>query len=463
MFAVAFVFFYGLGFPAWAGDDLRVGPVLHLEDCVVRGIAVSHRIAERKQVVEQSKKEVIIARSRMLPRVTAQIEKSKIENTFASGPADSDYQDQTINSASVRLTQVLFSGLSLLQGYKKAKVVHELRKAETHLETMNVVLDIQTAFLRYLKAKEEKNRLEHSVERLQKNVAMAEDFFRERLVSQAELLQARVDLEEAKQELERATASVLTSLGTLNSLLDFPPYAKVKYVGRLLSFPVDIPISLEECLWFGLTRRPEIVVLEKNIEAAEKDVKIAFGETLPRVEASVSYVEYGRDYKEPGYFYGYPYDRDQTNHYWNASIRLFWSFGLGGEEFYRVNSARIEVMRLRERLAEVKRSVQVEIGNQYRWVEEARRRIGMSQKTVELAQKAYMQAEERFRLGVGSLMDLLDAQARLTRAEASRNQAYLDFQLSLARLYHAMGLRNDSLIPSKARNLLILAERNKGG
>jgi outer membrane protein TolC len=46
---------------------------------------------------------------------------------------------------------------------------------------------------------------------------------------------------------------------------------------------------------------------------------------------------------------------------------------------------------------------------------------------------------------LSTIQNLLDAQDRLTRAEANHNQARLDYQRALADLYFAMGARNYAL------------------
>lgn len=435
-----FVFFLCSERFLWGGE-LK----LDLRESVVRGVTVSHRIEEARKQLERREEEVGISRSALLPRATMQIGGTRIDSIMSTGPSDPDYNDQTIKSASAQLRQILFAGGSLVSDYLRAKLMKEYAEAQLQQVILDVVYDVQRAFLEFLKAQEEERRLELSVERLKQNVEIAKAYFDEGLVTQAEFLQAKVDLENAMQQLERARADTETARQNLNSLLDIPLDQKVIYTGRLKDFPLTIPFDLKECMRIGLEKRPEKVALQKAAEAAQKEVYVARGGLLPRVEAVVSYTEFGRDYKEPGYFYGIPYDRDQTNHYWSAAIQMNWSLGLGGEEVYRIRAAQREVDRLRERMLEMDRTIGLGIENAYVRVEEAKRRIKMAEETVSLAEEAYRQAQAQFMHGVSSLITVLDAQERLSRSEASRNQAYLDFQLALARLFREMGLRQDDL------------------
>jgi outer membrane protein len=55
-----------------------------------------------------------------------------------------------------------------------------------------------------------------------------------------------------------------------------------------------------------------------------------------------------------------------------------------------------------------------------------------------------MQSERLIRQ-VGTIQALLNAQDRLTRADANQNQAMLDYQLALKDLYYSMGVKNYAL------------------
>lgn len=62
-----------------------------------------------------------------------------------------------------------------------------------------------------------------------------------------------------------------------------------------------------------------------------------------------------------------------------------------------------------------------------------------------MAKENYNQAFKRFKLLVGGITEVLDAQARLTRAEQDLNEAIFDYNISLVRLYYSMGKLSENI------------------
>jgi outer membrane protein TolC len=62
-----------------------------------------------------------------------------------------------------------------------------------------------------------------------------------------------------------------------------------------------------------------------------------------------------------------------------------------------------------------------------------------------LASETHERAQKRFESRVGTIIELLDAQERLTRAQINLSQARADYQTALANLLYAMGERNAGL------------------
>ena len=75
----------------------------------------------------------------------------------------------------------------------------------------------------------------------------------------------------------------------------------------------------------------------------------------------------------------------------------------------------------------------------YIGVVEAAERIGATEKAVESAQENLRLAQGRYDAGVGTILDLTDAQLALTNAEADQVRALTDHKLALASLDRFVG------------------------
>jgi outer membrane protein TolC len=75
-------------------------------------------------------------------------------------------------------------------------------------------------------------------------------------------------------------------------------------------------------------------------------------------------------------------------------------------------------------------------------LQEAADRISVAKKSVVAAEEAYRMAVARYQAQVGTNTDVLNAQERLSMAEAQLSQALADYGTALSALYVAMGEKN---------------------
>jgi len=71
---------------------------------------------------------------------------------------------------------------------------------------------------------------------------------------------------------------------------------------------------------------------------------------------------------------------------------------------------------------------------------EAKKRIAGQEKNIDQAQKAVRIAQTRFKSGVGTQLELLDAQVAMTRAQTNYAQAMYDYLVAKADWQYAVGL-----------------------
>jgi outer membrane protein TolC len=103
----------------------------------------------------------------------------------------------------------------------------------------------------------------------------------------------------------------------------------------------------------------------------------------------------------------------------------------------RQSEASVEQARLR--LQQVQRQVMADVVNALEGVAHAAKEVAMAEQAVEAYQKALEGEREKYRLGVGSLVDVLTIEDRLTGALQSQVSAAESYAVALAELRHATG------------------------
>lgn len=424
-------------------EDVEV-PSYTMEESIDRALEENPRIRAAESEVSKAESAVGTSRSEYFPTLSLQSYTQSLNSVRAKGPTDEDYIDQQVNVAGIRLSQTLFEGFTVFNRHQRAVLQKELAEAEKSMAEKDMVLEIQERFLELLKAREDVESLKDSVNRLEVNLEAAKAFSERQMLPYSEVLQARVDLEDARQELSQAENKVETMRGELNIFLGFPPEQKVNYRGELARGE-DFEFTMPECIDIAYQHRPEILIAKKSIKMAEKEKAVAEGGYSPRLSADADYYYRDKDYDEPGTSMGQTYDRDQTNTHWSVTLRLDWEFDLGGGQVYRNREAFHELERLRRQRKDTRNRVAAQVRTKYLNLREADGRIESTNEAVKAAREAYSRSEKRFRVNIGTISELLDAQARLSRAESNHHQAVADYMLSLAGLNRAMGKKDRSL------------------
>ena len=163
-------------------------------------------------------------------------------------------------------------------------------------------------------------------------------------------------------------------------------------------------------------------------------VKLTKSEYFPAVNAVGHYERYGDKPRVDGS----PY-KDQEN--WYIMGVASWNFWEWGRTKNRVDASRSRENQMAYALDNVKDQVDLDVKNAWLTLHEAEKQVAVAQKAIEQAEENYRISRERYREQVGTSTDVLDAQTLQTRAKSDYFNALSDYNMSIARLERAMGVR----------------------
>ncbi|MCF8106669.1 MAG: TolC family protein [Desulfohalobiaceae bacterium] len=429
-----------------AASNPEVPESLTMVESVRYGLNNNPNIRAAEFEIKKSASDIGQARSQFLPRLTSSGEIQKLESISAEGPTQEEAISQNFSSLAIQVVQPLFAGLSNLNSYQKAKMQKELSRQEKDRRELRLILDIQTNFLKLLKAREDVETLAKTVRRLEVNVESAQAYQRQELVPYYQVLQAEVELADAQQELSQARNSVAKLGFTLNSLLNIPVGSDTRYQGRLADFERDFSYSYEQALSRALKKRPEMQSARLQVDIALEQMDVERGKFFPRLDLVGGYTITDRDFSETGTnIVGEAVERDQRNEYWSVGIRLNWDLFSGASKIHQYQKVGYELRRMRSKVQDIENQINNQVRSSHISFQEAKERIVSTRKAVQAAREGFARAEKNLQLGLGTIPELLDAQARLRRAEGNWNKARGDQLLAKAQLYFSMGIPNKGL------------------
>jgi outer membrane protein TolC len=241
----------------------------------------------------------------------------------------------------------------------------------------------------------------------------------EGVLMDADLLQAEAELQGAQaarifaEQMEvDARARLGVFLGWENDVLPVP-------VDDLTPPDTDTEGALDGAV--SIDARADLRALESRLEAAEARARGASRSWAPALEA------FGR-----GAVHSASLDDFQEN--WTVGVQLRWPVFTG----FGISAARDQA-RAGVRAAELERSqalseARAEFDEARRGVASARRRVQAMDAAAQSAAEARRLVELRFREGLATTVDLLQAEARLTDMRAGAVDALADYHLAVARL-----------------------------
>lgn len=349
-------------------------------------------------------------------------------------------QDPELFTWRVSLTQNVFSGFATLADYQKAALQEESSRAGINQARLELIRTVQEHFFTYLKAQRNVLSAKDSLDRLRSQRESSQAFYAVGVSPRIEVLQADVDVSTAESALLIAENTVETERARLNTLLLLPLNASVEYTGKLAYVPFSR--SLENCLDQAYRQRPDLIIAEKAVQIAEKDIVKAKSGFYPTVTAQAGWGTLGND----AFASGSSNARARFSE-WSVGIYSEWPIFEWGKTFFQTRQATYNKSKVRAEADNRRQEVGFLVKERLLAMSEAAKRIKVAQKAVEQANEAYRMAAARYRQQVGTMTDVLDAQAKLSLADASLAGSLAEYNIALSSLYAEIGEENPGLAP----------------
>jgi outer membrane protein len=281
-----------------------------------------------------------------------------------------------------------------------------------------------------------------AVDRAELNLKSAKGFFDVGTRPKFDVTRAEVDVANARVNLIRAQNAVSLARIGLNQAMGIAINAPTRIKDILAYEPVQF--DRDTLVAEALRQRPEYKQARLRSDAAEATVRQNFRDFFPGL-FGVGSVGAGRNdfnVRGTGTSAAAPAGVSSLEQKdWEVGLELRWDIFDGGNKIarYREAKALLEASQAGVRDTELQIWQQVEQAHVN--VVEAEERIGAAQKAVESAQENFRLSQGRFDAGVGTIIELTDAQLALTQAQATEAQALSDYRIAIARLERALARR----------------------
>jgi outer membrane protein TolC len=327
------------------------------------------------------------------------------------------------------LNQPVFTGGGNLATYRSAKLGVDLSKASVETAKIDLVQQVRVGYFNILRAEKFADVASQQVKNFEAQLEVTKAFFDVGIVPKNDVLQAEVQLANAKQSAVKAANEVATAKSSFNILLRREINTPLEVVD-ILDYKA-FPLSFEQCLEEALRLRPEIKAAQINIDQTKEAVKIARSGYFPTINLLGNYSRFSDDPDLSGGFkFG---DR------WTIQALATFTLWNWGNTAFKVGETKVKVVQAENSKTQLTESVTLEVKDDYLNMLVAEKNISTAEKSIEQAKENLRMFEERYRYQVATQTDVLNAVTLLAQARVNYYGALSDFNIAKAQLERSMG------------------------
>ena len=330
---------------------------------------------------------------------------------------------------SVTLTYLLFDfggRAGLVEEARQALIAADFAHNE---QIQNAVLATEQAFFGYMDAKALVDAQAATLKERQANLDAAKERHSAGVATINDVLQAQTAFSQAQLTYESLDQNLRIFQGTLATTMGLAVTTQFD-VGTL---PSDVPMqevttAVDALIAQAEMQRPDFAASRAQIEAARARVREARAEGLPTIGLTAT----GNRTTFRGVASG-------TANPYSFGIAMRFPIFTGFRTQYDVRAAQAGVDIAREDARQLQQQIDLQVWSSYYGLSTATQRVRTSRDFLNSAQQSADVAQNRYRSGVGSILDVLTAEAALETARAEEIQARADWFIAVAQLAHDTG------------------------
>ncbi len=335
------------------------------------------------------------------------------------------------HSAQISLSVPLFDFGANWNRIRQAGAAEDASAKSYAAARQNTILTVHQRYFGYLKERQLLAVYEDAVKLSEEQLKRTESMYEIGSVAQGDVFRQRTQLGNDRINLITQQNAVRNARSLLNVAMGRPPEAELEIVD-METLPEAREYTLEEVLKVAVDKNPDLQRYKFQMRSAAIGKSLARSAFLPSFSFSGGY---RRSHNEFERVYS-GFDKN-----WNASagidmrLNLFNGFS---------DKATLERESLNYRIAEEDytdrlRNIRLEAEQALLSLQAWKEITAINSDNLNSAQEDLRLAQERYRVGAGTLLDIINAQTNLTRARGTLVRAKYDSMIAYAQLKNSMG------------------------
>ncbi|MBU0984800.1 MAG: TolC family protein [candidate division Zixibacteria bacterium] len=332
----------------------------------------------------------------------------------------------------VSVSQPIWHGGKVFTALNIAKRYEAYSEAIADQVEDGVILNAEQLFYATALARAQLEVWDKALEANTANLEVVEKQFNQGMVSEYELLRARVERQNVLPEKIAAEAEVHLSEKRLLSFLGIELDEPVTVIEDLGDTSLANLPALPDLIAQALAGRPEMIQAQHLVEISAKAIKVARADYWPSFDAVGAY-----DWQSASDSWTMTENESSS---WTAGITVSLELFNGGRTKGYVSQRKAEHNQARLNLQQTRDNVRLEVEEAYTALLQAKKSLDIQGTTIASAEEGHKIAQLRFESGVGTQLEVLSAQSALIRARTARAAALYGFRIARAKLRQATNI-----------------------
>lgn len=441
------VTFLGILFLALASGkgNAQQQKALTLEESIQ--YALENNVGMKNAVLEirASKATVGETTSEGLPQITGNVDVNKnlivpsqpFPALFFDPEAGSDefiavqFSPEYSANMTVTVNQMIFNG-SYFVGLQAARTYKQLAEYDRVKTEFDVIENVKKAYFSVLVSREREDLVLANLSRmdtlLRETQVMYETGFSEKI----DVSRIQVQYNNLKTELDKAKTSTRISMELLKLQMGMPLDQPFELADQISD--IEKSFDAQGLLQESGVRRIELDQLQTNLDLAQLDLKNNKAQYLPRLDANLNYsrIGFGSNLK------------DIFNSSWFPGSVLGVSLEVpifdGLAKSFKIQQNRVQIHQIQNQLYDQEQNIASETFQARANLKNSLSALAMQRENRELAMEVYRVTKIKYQEGVGSNLEVVEADAALKEAETNYYSALYDALIARVDLEKALGI-----------------------
>jgi len=340
-------------------------------------------------------------------------------------------ETSTLTSYSLTLTQPIYVG-ALLPALDIAQAGYSIAKESLKKSEFDLRYNVVNSYYGVLRTKKLHELSNESLDMARSHLNQVKAMYSAGTATKADVLRVEVQIANMELSLTKTENASALAKDAFNNVLGRSLEEPVELSEKEIAQEIVKPKPYKECLDMVFDIKPDWLIFQLNKKISKKSVDIASSGYFPSFSLVGTYGNNKNEYVKN--------DILNTNYNsWSLLANGSWMLFDGFSTPSKIKEAGANLAAIEANEDITRNGIILEVKDACLNLKSAIDSIDSVKKAVESADENYRISKEKYKSGIGSNLEMIDAQTALKEAKTNLYQAQFDYQIAKAKVNQAVG------------------------